>query len=87
MTLNMTYYMRNNCALCSEGLLQINLALQELRNVDINLEQVNIDQDDQLQEEYMMRIPVLSHEGEVVQEGLIDFVRIYDYIEGYRGNS
>lgn len=82
----MDYYTRNNCALCSEGLLQINLALQELRNVNLNLRQFNIDEDDVLQEKYMMRIPVLMHEGEVVQEGVIDFVQVYDYIRSETGN-
>lgn len=82
----MDYYMRENCALCSEGLLQINLALQELRDVKLKVNQINIDQDDQLQEKYMVRIPVLTHEETVVQEGVIDFVHIYDYIRQLKGN-
>lgn len=82
----MDYYTRNHCALCSEGLLQINLALQELRNVNLNLRQFNIDEDDVLQEKYMMRVPVLMHEGRVVQEGVIDFVQVYDYIRSETGN-
>lgn len=83
--LNLTYYTRDNCHLCNEGKLQIRLALSELRDNVVKLTEVNIDNDDQLQEEYMVRIPVLSDGGNVIQEGVLDFVTIYDYIkDNYR---
>lgn len=83
--LNLTYYTRDNCQLCNEGKLQIRLALSELRDNVVKLTEVNIDNDDQLQEEYMVRIPVLSDGGNVIQEGVLDFVTIYDYIkDNYR---
>lgn len=83
--LNLTYYTRDNCQLCNEGKLQIRLALSELRDNVVKLTEVNIDNDDELQEEYMVRIPVLSDGGNVIQEGILDFVTIYDYIkDNYR---
>ena len=83
--LNLTYYTRDNCQLCNEGKLQIRLALSELRDNVVKLTEVNIDNDDQLQEEYMVRIPVLSDGGNVIQEGILDFVTIYDYVkDNYR---
>lgn len=81
--LNLTYYTRDNCQLCNEGKLQIRLALSELRDNVVKLTEVNIDNDDELQEEYMVRIPVLSDGGNVIQEGVLDFVTIYDYIKDY----
>lgn len=71
MKIEMDYYMRDNCQLCSEGLLQINLALQELRDVELNLKQFNIDEDDQLQEEYMVRVPFLAHKGHVDRKSVV----------------
>ena len=51
----------------------------------MKLTEVNIDNDDELQEEYMVRIPVLSDGGNVIQEGILDFVTIYDYVkDNYR---
>lgn len=79
--LNLTYYTRDNCGLCNEGKLQIRLALSELRDNVVKLTEVNIDNDDDLQEEYMVRIPVLSDGENVIQEGILDFVTIYDYIK------
>ena len=79
--LNLTYYTRDNCQLCNEGKLQLRLALSELRDNVVKLTEVNIDDDDKLQEEYMVRIPVLSDGGKVIQEGILDFVTIYDYVK------
>lgn len=83
--LKLTYYTRKNCRLCDDGREQIKLALSELRYNKVKLTAVDIDEDDELQEEYMVRVPVLMHEGEVVQEGLIDFVQVYDYLKEYLG--
>lgn len=83
--LNLTYYTRDNCGLCNEGKLQIRLALSELRDNVVKMTEVNIDNDDDLQEEYMVRIPVLNDGDKVIQEGNLDFVTIYDYIkENYK---
>lgn len=83
--LNLTYYTRDNCQLCNEGKLQLRLALSELRDNVVKLTEVNIDNDDELQEEYMIRIPVLSDGGKIIQEGILDFVTIYDYVkDNYR---
>lgn len=83
--LNLTYYTRDNCQLCNEGKLQLRLALSELRDNVVKLTEVNIDNDDELQEEYMVRIPVLSDGGKIIQEGILDFVTIYDYVkDNYR---
>lgn len=79
--LNLTYYTRDNCALCNEGKLQIRLALSELRDNVVKLTEINIENDDALHEEYMIRIPVLSDGQNVIQEGVLDFVTIYDYIK------
>ncbi|WP_411843524.1 glutaredoxin family protein [Salinicoccus sp. HZC-1] len=83
--IELEYYTRKNCELCDNGREQIKLALSELRFNRVKLIPIDIDEDDALQEEYMVRVPVLKHEGEVVQEGLIDFVQVYDYLKEYLG--
>ena len=80
------YYMRDRCALCDEGILQIKIALSELREMNVKINKINIDEDDALQEEYMVRVPVLKDESTVIQEGVLDFVQIYDYLKANKGN-
>jgi len=52
----------------------------------VDYECINIDHDDVLQEEYMLRIPVVLHQEEIIQEGIIDFFTIHEYIDGYFTN-
>ncbi|MFB9860401.1 glutaredoxin family protein [Salinicoccus siamensis] len=83
--LELVYYTRNRCPLCDEGMEQIKLALSELRYSDVKMTAIDIDEDDALQEAYMMRVPVLCHKSQVIQEGIIDFVYVYDYLKEYLG--
>ena len=83
--IELEYYTRKNCPLCEEGREQIKLALSELRYSDVKLQSYDIDEDDALQEEYMIRVPVLAHENEIIQEGMIDFVQVYDYLKEVLG--
>jgi glutaredoxin len=61
-------YMRQRCHLCEEakGMLE---DLQ--KNWDFEIVEVDIDQDDQLVEEYGITIPVIEVDGEEVQAGII----------------
>lgn len=76
--------MRNDCKLCDDAIIELNLALDDFEGVDY--ERINIDQDDVLQEEYMLRIPVVMHQEEIIQEGIIDFFTIHEYIDGFFTN-
>lgn len=76
--------MRNDCKLCDDAIIEIKLALEDFEGVDY--ECINIDHDDVLQEEYMLRIPVVLHQEEIIQEGIIDFFTIHEYIDGYFTN-
>ncbi|CAD2079317.1 glutaredoxin family protein [Phocicoccus pinnipedialis] len=73
--------MRNNCKLCDDAMIQLKLALDGFE--DVGYESINIDFDDTLQEKYMLRIPVIMHQDKVIQEGIIDFFTIHEYIDGY----
>lgn len=76
--------MRNDCKLCDDAIIELKLALDDFEGVDY--ECINIDHDDVLQEEYMLRIPVVLHQEEIIQEGIIDFFTIHEYIDGYFTN-
>lgn len=76
--------MRNDCKLCDDAIIELKLALDDFEGVDY--ECINIDHDDVLQEEYMLRIPVVMYQEEIIQEGIIDFFTIHEYIDGYFTN-
>jgi hypothetical protein len=42
-------------------------------DVDFTLDEINIEQDDQLHEKYLIRIPVIERNGQVIQEGKVDY--------------
>ncbi len=76
--------MRNDCKLCDDAIIELKLALDDFEGVDY--ECINIDHNDVLQEEYMLRIPVVMYQEEIIQEGIIDFFTIHEYIDGYFTN-
>lgn len=71
------YYSRKNCSLCDEGLLILKL-IQE--DVEMDIQIIDIEQDDELHEKYMLMIPVVVYNGEVVQFGRIDYPFMYELL-------
>lgn len=64
------FYTRPNCSLCEEARLMLQMAAED---VPIEIEEINIEDDDQIHEKYLLRIPVVVSEGKVIQEGRIDY--------------
>lgn len=64
------YLSRPNCSLCNEGLLTMQLVKED---VEFELQIINIEEDDALHEKYMLMIPVVMYEGEVIQYGQLDY--------------
>ena len=69
------YYSRKNCALCEEGLLTVRIVQED---VPFNLEVIDIESDDALHEKFMLMIPVVEMNGEVLQYGRIDYPTLLD---------
>ena len=67
------YLSRPNCSLCNEGLLTMQLVKED---VEFELQIINIEEDDALHEKYMLMIPVVMCEGEVIQYGQLDYPTI-----------
>lgn len=73
----LTFYSRQNCRLCEEGMNMMHLVQQE---VHFEFETVDIEQDEDLHERYMMMIPVLEKDGEIVQYGVLDYETIFEAV-------
>lgn len=69
------YYSRPNCSLCDDGLFTMQLVRED---VDFELEVINIENDDELHERYMLMIPVVVINDEIVQYGQIDYPTILE---------
>lgn len=64
------FYSRLNCPLCEEARLMLELVKDEIY---LDIEEINIEEDDELHEKYLLRIPVIESGGEIIQEGRIEY--------------
>ena len=63
-------YSRLNCPLCEEARLMLELVKGD---INFDIEEINIEEDDELHEKYLLRIPVIESGGVIIQEGRIDY--------------
>lgn len=73
-----TFYSRPNCRLCEEGMSLLKLVQEEK---GFSIEVINIEEDELLHEKYMMQIPVVLQNGEIIQSGLLDYVTLHEEIK------
>lgn len=73
-----TLYTRANCPLCDEAKLMI-----ELVNEDFPLpyKEIDIESDEALHEKYMLMIPVLEKDDELLLYGNIGYVELLEALE------
>ncbi|WP_017379165.1 glutaredoxin family protein [Paenisporosarcina sp. TG-14] len=64
------FYSRPNCLLCIEAWMMLQLVKED---VYLDIEEINIEENDEIHEKYVLRIPVIEYKGEVIQEGRIDY--------------
>ncbi|GLC89824.1 glutaredoxin family protein [Lysinibacillus piscis] len=69
------FYSRVNCHLCEDGLLTLRLVQED---IPFTIEIIDIEQDDVLHEKYMLMIPVVEKEGQVVQYGNLDYATLME---------
>ncbi|MEK4566163.1 glutaredoxin family protein [Alkalihalobacillus sp. FSL R5-0424] len=60
------FYTKNKCSLCEKG-------KKVLDQLDLHYQSVDIYQDDALLEAYMFRIPVVTVNGQVADEGILSY--------------
>lgn len=63
-------YTRPQCSLCVDAKVILEIVQSD---VAFEIEEINIEDDETLLEQYMLRIPVIVFEGQIVQEGIIDY--------------
>lgn len=73
--MHVTFYTKPGCHLCDEAELMMKLAQEDF---PLTWTTVNIETDDKSHEKYMLMIPVIEKEGEVLLFGSIGYVDIID---------
>ena len=74
------FYSKPNCELCTEGLTLLNIVLED---VPFSLNMINIEEDDEAHERYMLMIPVVEVNGEIIQYGRLDYVTLLEALSNY----
>ncbi|MGM9944457.1 MAG: glutaredoxin family protein [Lysinibacillus sp.] len=69
------FYSRPSCSLCEEGFLTLKLVQEE---IPFKIEILNIEDDEALHEKYMLMIPVVEKDGNVIQYGQLDYVTLLE---------
>lgn len=68
------FYTKNQCSLCEKG-------KKVLDQLDLHYQSVDIYQDDALLETYMFRIPVVTVNGQVADEGILSYDTLKEVID------
>lgn len=73
-----TLYTRSNCPLCDEAKLMMGLINEDF---PLPYEEVDIESNDALHEKYMLMIPVLEKDNEVLLYGNIGYVELLEALK------
>lgn len=71
-------YTRPNCPLCDEAKMMLELVREDF---PLEYAEVNIESDDALHEKYMLMIPVVEKDGEVLTYGNIGYIELLEALE------
>ena len=72
------FYTRLGCELCEEAERMLRLVAEDH---PLEWQTINIEEDDEIHEKFMLMIPVVEHEGQVVAYGNIGYIDILELIE------
>ncbi|MBM7608647.1 glutaredoxin family protein [Ureibacillus composti] len=73
--MNVKFYSRPNCSLCTDGLMTLKLVQEELQ---FDIELINIEENHELHEKFMIMIPVVEYNEQILQYGILDYVTLYE---------
>ena len=73
-----TLYTRANCPLCDEAKMMLELVQEDF---PFEYEEVDIESDDAIHEKYMLMIPVIEKDNEVVIYGNIGYIELLEALE------
>lgn len=69
------FYSRPNCELCIEGLHTLKIVQED---IPFKIEHYNIEENDVLHEQYMLMIPVVELNNEIIQFGQLDYPTLFE---------
>ncbi|PIC56554.1 thiol-disulfide isomerase [Sporosarcina sp. P12(2017)] len=72
------FYTKPNCALCEEAERMLHLVAEDY---PLEWQTINIEEDDEIHEKYMLMIPVIEHEGQVLAYGNIGYIEVLELTE------
>ena len=72
------FYTRENCPLCEEAKRMLELVNEDFL---IDYREVDIESDEYLHQKYMLMIPVIEREGEVLLYGNISYIELIKALE------
>ncbi|MEY9973880.1 glutaredoxin [Lysinibacillus sp. RC46] len=75
--MDVKFFSRDNCGLCVEGLHTLKLVQED---IDFDLEIINIEEDESIHEKYMLMIPVVEKDGQVIQYGNLDYATLMEHL-------
>lgn len=76
--MHVTYYRQVDCPLCDEAELMMKLVKEDY---PLTWTTVDIQLDDEIHEKYMLMVPVLEKEGEVLMYGNIGYAELVILLE------
>lgn len=69
------YYSRAHCELCVDGLRTLKLVQEDIA---FEIEVIDIEEDDEIHEKFMLMIPVVEKEGRILQYGKLDYATLFE---------
>ncbi|QFF99961.1 glutaredoxin family protein [Psychrobacillus glaciei] len=69
------FYTRPGCHLCEEARLMLKLVQEDIA---FEIKEVNIEENEALHEKYMLMIPVVEFEDEIIQYGQVDYATLLE---------
>ncbi len=69
------FYTRPTCELCVEGLHTLKIVQEDLV---FQIEIINIEENDTIHEKYMLMIPVVELNHQIIQYGQLDYPTLYE---------
>lgn len=74
----LSLYTRPNCPLCDEAKLMLQLVQEDF---PVEFKEVNIEEDEELHEKFMLMIPVLEQENEILIYGNIGYAELLEALK------
>lgn len=75
--MNVKFYTRANCGLCVEGLQTLKLAQED---VGFHVDIIDIEENEAVHKKYMLMIPVVEKDGQVIQYGNLDYATLMEHL-------